>query len=104
MACCGQKRTEINQSSWTVKTTNTPSSGLTHPAVHSAPQVRPQPNQSPQEIPSASITLHYLQTAPILVRGPVTGRAYRFSGPYPEQFVDARDVETLLQTRLFRRM
>ena len=104
MACCGQKRTEINQSSWTAKTTTTVDPSSTNSAKHLVSQGSLRQNQPPPGTPSASITLRYLQTAPILVRGPITGQAYRFSGPYPEQFVDARDVETLLQTRLFRRM
>jgi len=103
MACCGQKRTELHHASSTTQTTNTANARLTNPQVQSAPQIRPQPNYSSHGAPSAFITLSYLQTAPIQVRGPVTGQAYRFSSSYPEQVVDARDVEMLLHTRLFRR-
>lgn len=103
MACCGQKRTDIFQSPKTTQTTNTITSRPSNPHVQSAPQIRPQPPYSSHGPSSAVVTLAYLQTAPIQVRGPVTGQAYRFSGSYPEQAVDVRDVETLLQTRLFRR-
>jgi hypothetical protein len=48
------------------------------------------------------VRLRYLQTRPLLVRGPVTGRVYQFSGAHPEAGVDCRDAASLLQTNLFR--
>ncbi len=102
MACCGQKRTEFSHSSQPTQATTASPSRLPHPQMLSAPQIRPQPTYSSHGSASAVMTLVYLQTAPIQVRGPVTGQAYRFSGSYPEQIVDARDAQPLLQTRLFR--
>lgn len=52
---------------------------------------------------SLSVTLHYLQTSPIRVRGPVTGRPYDFSSAQPTQAVESRDAATLMRTGLFRR-
>jgi len=49
------------------------------------------------------VTLQYLESSPIVVTGPASGRRYEFSGARPNQAVDARDVEALLRTRFFRR-
>jgi hypothetical protein len=49
----------------------------------------------------ASVALRYTETSAILVKGPVTGRQYQFSGSSPVQAVDARDVAALLRTRFF---
>jgi len=48
-------------------------------------------------------TLRYSGVNDILVRGPATGRRYRFSPREPLQPVALRDVEELLRHRLFRR-
>jgi hypothetical protein len=50
-----------------------------------------------------SVTLRYLESSPILVQGPATGRHYHFSGAHPLQSVDACDAEPLLRTQFFRR-
>ena len=39
---------------------------------------------------------------PIVVRGPVTGAEYRFSGRDRVQFVDPRDAAAIVRDRLFR--
>lgn len=49
------------------------------------------------------VTLRYLAAAPILVRGALTGRHYRFSPANAIQEVDTRDAGILLRTMLFRR-
>ena len=51
----------------------------------------------------AFVRLRYLERSPILVRGPASGQQYRFSADQPIQSVDARDAESLLGTRYFRR-
>jgi len=63
--------------------------------VH-AQSVQPSPTHS-------SVVLRYTETSPILVRGPVSGRQYQFSGSKPVQAVDARDVVALLGTGFFSR-
>ncbi|MBZ5583275.1 MAG: hypothetical protein LAQ30_13925 [Acidobacteriia bacterium] len=45
--------------------------------------------------------LRYLESRPILVRGPSTGRHYTFSAAQPLQAVHARDVDALVRTGLF---
>jgi hypothetical protein len=49
------------------------------------------------------VTLHYLESSPIVARGPSTGRRYEFSKALPDQLVDSRDAEHLLRTGFFRR-
>lgn len=51
----------------------------------------------------AAIQLRYTESSPILVRGPVSGRTYRFSAAQPLQPVDRRDAPSLCETRFFRR-
>ncbi|MDX2030679.1 MAG: hypothetical protein SF339_08415 [Blastocatellia bacterium] len=52
--------------------------------------------------PGTIVRLRYLQEAPIVVRGLISGRRYFFSGARPLNFVDARDTEGLMRSRLFR--
>ena len=55
------------------------------------------------KMPSArSVTIRYLGTEVIVVRGTATGRRYGFSGGSPMQTVDVRDAATLLRSGLFR--
>ena len=76
---------------------------------------RPAPNS--RQVPSTGqqthgqtkpayslVTLRYLESSPILVRGPATGLQYEFSGDRPVQSVDARDAAALLRTRFFSRI
>ena len=50
----------------------------------------------------SSVVLRYTEISPILVRGSVTGRHYRFSRSEPVQTVDTRDAAALLRTGFFR--
>lgn len=49
------------------------------------------------------IPIRYLQTSPIRVKGPITGRNYEFSARHPVQLVDNHDATALLRTGFFRR-
>lgn len=103
MGCCGDKRT-------TLMSTPAPAA---RPAPAQPVPVARQPagngGHSPQQEGfdsspvNSGVVLRYLENSPILVRGPVSGRQYQFSGSHPDQVVDARDVESLLRTRFFRR-
>ena len=46
-------------------------------------------------------TLRYLREEAIRVVGPVTGRAYTFSGARPVQWVDPRDARMLGRSAIF---
>lgn len=123
--CCGQKRAVLKSAS-----PPTPSmvQGVRNPrassTVHQATITRTgsyytsppatqdvynpmtgRVQQAPQWAgsPCDSVTLRYLESSPILVLGPATGRQYEFSGAHPFQSVDARDAEPLLRTLFFRR-
>ena len=49
-----------------------------------------------------SVTLNYMESAAIRVRGPVTGRPYAFSGSEPSQDVDVRDAAVFARNSSFR--
>jgi hypothetical protein len=52
--------------------------------------------------PFPSVTLDYLESAAIRMRGPVTGRAYEFSKSRPSQDVDVRDAAIFARNSSFR--
>src|SRR5262245_61898031 len=101
MGCCGQKRAALTSASPAAVTRLNPNlpAATSQPAIagkQDAVYVRARP------LPAyASVALRYTETSPILVKGPVTGRQYQFSGSSPVQAVDARDVAALLRTRFF---
>ena len=94
-------------------------SGSTTPLANGPDQVaqtqssvRPEgpfnaPSQGAQSAPPAAVpsvmAIRYVQTAPVRVRGLITGRSYEFSTSEPVQSVDARDASSLLRTQFFRR-
>lgn len=51
---------------------------------------------------TSQVSLRYLESSPVRVRGPVTGIHYKFSGTRPIEAVDARDAPALMRTRFFR--
>jgi len=77
------------------------------PATATAP-LRPVAEaftQRPRGAPPGSrgVLLTYRERARILVRGPVTGRAYEFSPQLPPPSVEPRDADVLLRSGRFRR-
>jgi hypothetical protein len=48
-------------------------------------------------------TVRYVRTAPLRVTGEATGRQYEFSGAWPVQAIDPRDLFSLLSTGYFSR-
>lgn len=85
--CCGSKRSALRNASRVQATRQAAS-----PAVQASP---PQP--------FAPVTLRYIETSEIRVRGPMTGRLYDFSGNPPTQAVDPRDAGALARSGRFRR-
>lgn len=98
MGCCGQKRAALRSAPTPVTTPAGTQPSPSRPLAN----VGQRTSASTESI-SSSVTLRYLESSPILVRGPATGRQYQFSGTRPVQPVDARDAEALLRTRFFRR-
>ena len=53
--------------------------------------------------PGVTLTkLRYADNAPIRLRGPITGRAYSFSGAEPVQEVDVRDAAIFVRSLRYR--
>jgi hypothetical protein len=52
---------------------------------------------------AGAVMLRTRERTRLLVRGPVSGRAYEFSADRPAQAVDSRDAQVLLRTRHFVR-
>lgn len=96
MPCCGQKRALL-------RTPLAPTTTVMQPAPNSFPPAHTTQTPPPSRgSSSSSVAVRYLETSPILVRGPVTGQAYEFSSTRPVQIVDSRDAAALLRTRFFR--
>ena len=91
MSCCGQGRAALraSQAIQTPKTPRVAGAGIARVAGDAALR--------------AKVPICYLGAAPIVVRGPVTGRAYQFAAGRAVQPVDARDVAGLLKKGIFRR-
>ena len=88
MGCCGLKRSPL-------------------PAALAA-SPRPAPDAVGHRLAEATaggrgVTLRYRDRSRILVRGPVTGRAYEFSPRQPTPSVDMRDADVLMRTGRFLR-
>jgi hypothetical protein len=88
MGCCGLRRSRL-------------------PAVLAA-SPRPAPEAAGHRFAEATaggrgVALRYRERSRILVRGPVTGRAYEFSPQQPTPFVDLRDADVLMRTGRFLR-
>jgi hypothetical protein len=103
MGCCGQKRAALTSAP--PAAVRRPSPNLPTATSHTpiAGRQVTAPTRSAQPLPiHSSVALRYTETSPILVRGPVTGRQYQFSGSQLVHAVDARDVAALLRTGFFR--
>jgi hypothetical protein len=85
MSCCGRRRAEA--------------------ALHTHTEIRPAPMPASAHAADAAPDSERLRCIPgrsLLVRGPRSGRAYRFTEDESIP-VDARDLEALLRTGLLRR-
>ncbi len=101
--CCGQKRADLRRNSVPGTAPAVPQN------VSGGSRTQPGRIQTPdnqsinRQTGSPSISIRYVETSRIRVRGPFTGLQYDFSGAHSVQAVDARDAESLLSTRFFRR-
>jgi hypothetical protein len=59
---------------------------------------------APAKVSPGDALLRYLLALPIKVRGLASGREYQFDGQRTVQNVDRRDVDALLESRIFRRV
>lgn len=97
MGCCGQKRALLRNTSASTAPPARPAA-----PVPAGPTRLPPANASAWVTPAGTVVLRYLERAPIVVRGSVTGRRYHFSAGSPLLLVDRRDAEALLRTRFFQ--
>jgi hypothetical protein len=74
--------------------------GIASPAARSVPPSSMRAGQTSRD--DGQVTVQYVAVSPIVVRGSVTGRIYKFSGASPTQVVERRDAGPLLQSRFFR--
>ena len=73
---------------------------LAAPPAHAAAGAVLNPGRKPAP---GTVMLRHRHPRPVLVRGPVTGRAYVFSVAAPGQPVALRDADALLRTGQFLR-
>ena len=110
MACCGQKREALIQSSNVSRFGSVPTAPPQTPARFTSfadpspapPVMAARPVVGvPFGAPFGAVSLRYLARSPIVVRGPVSGIEYRFSAAQPVQRVARADREALLRTGHF---
>ncbi len=114
MACCGQKREALIQSSTVIHPNSLQPTAATTPARFTSfadarpapPAMAPRPASAAPVgalfgAPIGAVSLRYLARSPIVVRGPVSGIEYRFSAAQPVQRVARADREALLRTGHF---
>lgn len=83
MGCCGHERKQV--------------------ASVTTPVRRAEARAGPRSVARAGgVALRPREPGPVVVRGPVTGRAYELSAGRPVQ-IDPRDAEILLRTGRFTR-
>jgi hypothetical protein len=99
--CCGEKRWAQRATLPAVTTRPTAPTVRQNVLSVARPSSSTQPVPTPAQAPYPSVSLRYLESSPIRVRGPVTGQQYEFSGSRPVQAVDPRDAPALLRTRFF---
>jgi len=95
MGCCGRARANLGVA-------HAASRQVVPPAAGAAPGGGGLPVQRRPTEQGATVTLRYLGSAAVTVRGPTTGRAYAFSAAAPMRAVDPQDAIVLLSTAYFR--
>jgi hypothetical protein len=105
MGCCGQKRAALTSAQPVRATGHKPTQSVTSnrkPSVGTPQQAAIPKETAYSPLGYSSVALRYTEISPILVRGPVSSRQYRFSRLEPVQSVDGRDALALLRTGFFR--
>ena len=96
--CCGQKRqAQRNSTAFSGPAIQPGTGGPGRPAGISLVRVA-----VPPQALSTPVSVRYLRTSPIRVRGAGSGRSYDFSASRQTQPVDRRDLPGLLRTGFFR--
>ena len=95
MGCCGRARANLGVAYAANRQVGPEAAGAA-PGGGGLPLQR-QPIEQ-----GATVTLRYLGSAAVTVRGPVTGRTYAFCASAPRRSVDPKDAIVLLRTAYFR--
>ena len=95
MGCCGRARAHLGVAHAAYRQVGSRAADAA-PGGAGLP-VRHRPTEQ-----GATVTLRYLGSAAVTVRGPTTGRAYAFSAAAPMRAVDPQDAIVLLSTAYFR--
>jgi hypothetical protein len=110
MGCCGQNRaklisTESSRSSFQPGDMRLKAAAAPTPVpARSSPSAKNPAPTAPRASAGFArpVLVRYLARSPVLVQGPISGRAYQFSAASPVQPVDARDVQALLNSQCFQ--
>lgn len=109
--CCGQKREQMKAGQ---AAAGREARAAVSSAQAQAERMRPFAaglRQPAPEIPGAgggagaagTVVVKYVETSPVRVYGPATGKRYEFSGAAAVQAVDVLDAPHLVKTGFFRR-
>ncbi|WP_457426891.1 hypothetical protein [Roseateles sp. P5_E7] len=79
MGCCGQGRAALRQA------------------------MNPAPARAAAAPSERRVLVHYRASAPVVVRGVVSGRLYEFDGSQPTLYVAEGDAAVLLRSKWFER-
>ena len=95
--CCGSRR-----AAWRAASSSAVAARAAQPPTAVEPARAAPAALGPQGPGVTLIKLRYADSAPIRLRGPITGRAYDFSGAEPVQEVDVRDVAIFVRSARLR--
>ena len=84
MGCCGQGRAALRQAT-------------------AAPAPAPITKRPAADATERRVLVHYRASAPVAVRGVVSGRLYEFDAAAPTHYVAEADAAVLLRSRWFER-
>lgn len=105
--CCGSKRSGLRfpapaMAASAPRATRPYAGNPARTATAPPPDAAPMPDAEPDAL--AWVTLEYTGGPAIVVRGPVSGRHYGFSGARRVLVVDPRDAIALARSGVFRRV
>jgi len=95
--CCGSRR-----AAWRAASSSALAAGAAQPPPAVEPRRAAPVDLGPHGPGVTLIKLRYSDSAPVRLRGPITGRAYDFSGAAPVQEVDVRDAAIFVRSARVR--
>ncbi len=105
--CCGQKREQMKNGAGSqarpAYSQRETQAERTAPFAPGLKQPPPGPGHGMGARPEGAVSVRYLESSPVRVYGPATGKQYQFSGKAAVQEVDVLDAPHLVKTGFFRR-